>query len=242
MLIRRTIGIVVLLVLLGGVVYGLREAERRVFGGGSSPGAEVTVTIPKGSSTAAIGAILEKAKVVDSASRFELEAFSETGLQAGTYVLHVNDGYDRAIAALKAGPPIRPTKQLLIPEGLAARDVAELTPKVGLKGADYEAAAKAAKPPAGFLTKDEKAATIEGFLFPATYDVPQPPSGTELVDQQLARVRVELRPGRHDEGEDEEPHAVRRAQDRVADRARGGVSRATAARSPPSSTTGSRPR
>jgi UPF0755 protein len=186
MLIRRTIGVVVLLLLLGGVVYGLREAERRVFGGGSSPGAEVTVTIPKGSSTAAIGAILEKAKVVDSASRFELEAFSETGLQAGTYVLHKNDGYDRAIAALKAGPPIRPTKQLLIPEGLAARDVAELTPKVGLKGADYEAAAKVAKPPAGFLTKDEKAATIEGFLFPATYDVPQPPSGTELVDQQLA--------------------------------------------------------
>ena len=30
------------------------------------------------------------------------------------------------------------------------------------------------------------AASMEGFLFPATYDVSQPPSGTEVVDQQLA--------------------------------------------------------
>ena len=186
MLIRRTLGVLVLLGLLGAIMLGLREAERRVFGGGSSPGTAVTVTIPKGSGTAAIGKILEQAKVIDSASRFELEAFSETGLQAGTYTLHVNDGYDRAIAAFKAGPPIRPTKELLVPEGLAARDVAELTPKVGLPGADYEAAVRRAMPPAGFLSKVEKAASIEGFLFPATYDVSQPPSGTELVDQQLA--------------------------------------------------------
>ena len=185
MLIRRTVGVILLLALLGGLVYGLREAERRVFGGGSSPGKAVTVTIPKGSSTAAVGTILAKAKVVDSASRFELEAFSETGLQAGTYTLHVNDGYDRAIAALKAGPPVRPTKQLLITEGLAIRDMAALTPKVGLKSADYDAAVKRAKPPAGFLAKGEKADTMEGFLFPATYDVQQPPSGDELVEQQL---------------------------------------------------------
>jgi UPF0755 protein len=186
MLIRRAVGVIVLLGLLGALVLGLREAERRVFGGGSSPGAEVTVTIPKGSGTAAIGTILEKAKVIDSASRFELEAFSETGLQAGTYVLHVNDGYKRAIAALKAGPPVRPTKQLLIPEGLAARDIAELTPKIGLKAADYDAAVRQAKPPAGFLAKGEQAASMEGFLFPATYDVAQPPTGADLVDQQLA--------------------------------------------------------
>jgi UPF0755 protein len=186
MLIRRAVGVVVLLALLGGVVYGLRAAERRVFGGGSSPGAAVTVTIPRGSSTAAIGAILAKAKIVDSASRFELEAFSETGLQAGTYVLHVNDGYKRAIAALKAGPPARATKRLLIREGLAVRDIAQLTPKIGLSGAAYDAAVKRAKPPAGFLVQGEKAASMEGFLFPATYDVLQPPSGTELVDQQLA--------------------------------------------------------
>lgn len=185
MILRRVVGVVVLLALLAGVVFGLREAESRVFGGGGEPGAEVTVTIPRGSSVNQIGEILEQANVIDSASRFELEAFSETGLQAGTYVLHVNDGYDRAIAALQAGPPARDTKQLLVPEGLAARDVAQLTPEVGLDGAEYEAAVKDATPPEGFLAKGEKAATMEGFLFPATYDVAQPPTGTEFVDQQL---------------------------------------------------------
>ncbi len=185
MLIRRSIGVLVLLGLLGALVLGLREAERRVFGGGSKPGAEVTVTIPKGASITDIGTILAKAKVVDSASRFELEAFGASGMQPGTYVLHVHDGYDRAIAALEAGPPARPTEKLLIPEGLAARDIAELTPKVGLPGADYEAAVKRAKPPEGFLQSGEKAPTMEGFLFPATYDVQQPPTGDELVAQQL---------------------------------------------------------
>jgi UPF0755 protein len=185
MLIRRVLGVVALLGLLALLVVGLREVEDRVFGGSSAPGAEVTVTIPQGSSTAAIGMILEKAKVIDSASRFELEAFSETGLQAGTYVLHQHDGYARAIAALKAGPPVRPTKELLIPEGLAVRDIAQLTPKVGLKAAAYDAAVKQAKPPAGFLAKGEQAASMEGFLFPATYDVAQPPTGAALVEQQL---------------------------------------------------------
>ena len=106
-------------------------------------------------------------------------------MQPGTYVLRVHDGYNRAIAALEAGPPPRPTKKLVIPEGLAARDIAALTPKVGLSGADYEAAVKRAKPPDGFLKAGEKAPTLEGFLFPATYDVQQPPTGDELVAQQL---------------------------------------------------------
>jgi uncharacterized YceG family protein len=186
MLIRRGVGVLVLLGVLALLVLGLREAEHRVFGGGSSPGAEVTVTIPRGASIGEIGTILAKAKVVDSASRFELEAFGSSGLQPGTYVLRVHDGYDRAITALEAGPPPRPTKKLVIPEGLAARDIAQLTPKVGLSGADYEAAVKRAKPPEGFLQGSEKAATMEGFLFPATYDVQQPPTGDELVGQQLA--------------------------------------------------------
>jgi len=186
MLIRRTLGVLVLLGLLGALVLGLREAEHKVFGGGSSPGAKVTVTIPKGASVTAIGEILAKAKVVDSASRFELEAFNATAMQPGTYVLREHDGYSRAILALEAGPPPRPTKKLLIPEGLAERDIAALTPKVGLSGAAYEAAVKRAKPPAGFLQAGEKAPTLEGFLFPATYDVQQPPTGDEFVAQQLA--------------------------------------------------------
>ena len=79
MLIRRTLGVLVLLGLLGLIVLGLREAERRIFDSGSSPGADVTVTIPQGASVSEIGAILARAKVVDSASRFELEAFGATG-------------------------------------------------------------------------------------------------------------------------------------------------------------------
>ncbi len=114
-----------------------------------------------------------------------MEAFGTPGLLPGTYVLATNLGYDRAIDALQVGPPIRPTAKLLITEGLAVREMGPLAAEVGVPADDYAAAVERASPPAEFLAAGEKAATMEGFLFPATYDVPQPPTADELVAQQL---------------------------------------------------------
>ena len=184
MIVRRIVGVVVALLVLAAIAFGLWKVDQALFGG-SSPGAAVTVVIPEGAGVPEIAGILAKAGVVSSAADFELHELGQSGLRAGTYTIRRNEGYGRIVAILLAGPAERPTKRLVVPEGLAVRDIARLTPRVGLPSAAFDRAAKQAVPPKGFLAAGEKAATIEGFLFPATYDVAQPPTGAELVAQQL---------------------------------------------------------
>ncbi len=127
MALRRTIGALVMLVLLGVIGYGMVRIDRAVFGSDGGP----TTSTPTGTTQT------------------------------------------------------RPKKRLLLIEGLAVRDIVRKVGKVGIAGAGYAAAATHATPPTGFLGPGERAATIEGFLFPATYDVPQPSTGANLVAQQL---------------------------------------------------------
>jgi UPF0755 protein len=77
------------------------------------------------------------------------------------------------------------TKTLLIPEGYDIRDIEHAIAKVGISPAAYQAALKQASVPANFLVGGEKAATLEGFLFPATYQIALPASADDLVQQQL---------------------------------------------------------
>ena len=83
-----------------------------------------------------------------------------------------------------------PTKKLLLIEGLAIRDIARKVPAVGLDATAYLDAVRRASPPSGFLTASEHPATVEGFLFPATYDVEQPPAAGDFVQQQLDAFSV----------------------------------------------------
>jgi uncharacterized YceG family protein len=67
-----------------------------------------------------------------------------------------------------------------------AREKRGVTPKLTEKA--YLAAAAKARPPKPFLT-DWAKGSIEGFLFPASYEFSQFTSGKELVDDQLAAFR-----------------------------------------------------
>ena len=82
------------------------------------------------------------------------------------------------------------TVKLVVPEGFAIRDTARRVRRVGIAPAAYLRAARAARPPTGFLVKGERAPTAEGFLFPATYDVAWPATATALVRQQLAAFQT----------------------------------------------------
>jgi UPF0755 protein len=180
--------------------------DRQMFGSSDTAGSvgpAVTVTIPYGTSIDRIGQILASARIVGSADEFVLRVYGDTGLKAGTYQLRENESYDAVIAALHHGPPPAPVKKLVIPEGFAIRDIARVTNRVGISQAAYLSALSKAVAPAGFLTGTEHAASLEGFLFPATYDVAQPADAVTLVHQQLvafdaAFASVDTRyPARH---------------------------------------------
>jgi uncharacterized YceG family protein len=84
-------------------------------------------------------------------------------------------------------PPPKPiaTVKLVVPEGFAIRDIARRVPTIGIPRKTYLAAVAAAHPPAGYKATGKERLGMEGFLFPATYELAKPPSAKLLVSEQL---------------------------------------------------------
>jgi uncharacterized YceG family protein len=88
-------------------------------------------------------------------------------------------------APVQKGERTLKTVDVLIPEGLARTDMAKIAEDAGLKG-DYEK--ETAKAPKQFDLEKLGApadASLEGFLFPATYDVEKGAPVSDLVGKQL---------------------------------------------------------
>ena len=220
---RVVIGGLVLLVVLA---VGLFALDRVLFGGPSGPpGAAVVVKIPEGASVEHIGDILDGAGVVGNGRRWALDVRLHgdgDDLRAGTYTLRQNERYGIILSTLRAGPAVLPTVRLTIPEGHALRDIArDDAPRAGISPAAYRRAARRAHPPAGYRATGKERLTIEGFLFPATYTLTKPVSATRLVQQQLTAFQRCRGEGRLPSRREEEPDALRRADHRLDDRARG---------------------
>ena len=112
------------------------------------------------------------------------------------------------------------TSDLTIPEGLDRQQIAGVAKKAKLKG-NYEKASKSFK---GFDPGKYGAGNppnLEGFLFPATYELPDKATrqGSRLAPAR--RVQGQHRRGRPLQREVAESQRLRRAQDRLDDRARG---------------------
>jgi hypothetical protein len=77
-----------------------------------------------------------------------------------------------------------PTRTIVIPEGYDRRQIAAIAKQNGVSG-DYLKASESAKGfnPAKYGAQDPP--SLEGFLFPATYDLPRHPSADDLVVRQL---------------------------------------------------------
>jgi len=100
-------------------------------------------------------------------------------------------------APTTTGPPPKPVLRIIFPEGFTIDDMAkrisavnkiaeekrQITPK--LEPRQYLRIAKAkSAPPQGFEYK-KRVASLEGFLFPATYDFTEDTTTGQLVDKQL---------------------------------------------------------
>jgi cell division protein YceG involved in septum cleavage len=84
------------------------------------------------------------------------------------------------------GPATLKTQEVTIPEGYTRSQIGEVAKDAGLQG-DYEKAT--ARAPKGFdiaKTGAPKDASLEGFLFPATYELEKGASVEDLVEDQLA--------------------------------------------------------
>jgi UPF0755 protein len=152
----------------------------------------VIVVIPKGSSASAIGSILARDGVVSSGFFFDMRALVEGKrgeLHSGRFLLRHGESYAAAIAALSKPPPVTIPVKLVIPEGETRLQIAELAAADGLTGS-YTAASKRSS----LLNPVDYGApkgtpNLEGFLFPATYDMKAGAPVSQLVSEQLTAFR-----------------------------------------------------
>jgi UPF0755 protein len=152
----------------------------------------VTVSIPRSSGVGDIGSLLEKRGVISSSFFFGARATlagKRGDLKPGHYTLKRDMSYGEVIDVLSKGPTPHVLKvvNVLIPEGRSRREIAASLK--GLQG-DYLAATKRPPPP-GYGAKG--AADLEGFLFPATYQLRRGANVKELVAKQLQAFRQRFR-------------------------------------------------
>jgi peptidoglycan lytic transglycosylase G len=152
----------------------------------------VAVTIPRGAGANQIGDILESKGVVDSGFFFSMRtrlSGKRGSLRSGRFVLRRNMPYGAAIDALTKAPASAPTINVTIPEGLSIREIAPRVRQAGLTG-DYIAASRRSPlvNPRRYGAPSSTS-TLEGFLFPATYQLRPRASVYRLVADQLKAFR-----------------------------------------------------
>jgi peptidoglycan lytic transglycosylase G len=157
-------------------------------------GDRVRVTIPKQAGVSQIGDVLDDAGVVQSSTLFSLRArlAGHSGdLKPGAYTLREGMSYGDVLDILVEGPA-KDVVQLTIPEGLSRREITPLAGRAGVRGNYVSASGNGALLPYREYGLKSPPASLEGFLFPATYELRRGSSAALLVDRQLAAFRQNL--------------------------------------------------
>jgi UPF0755 protein len=182
---RRTLlFLLVPLVLAAGYVYFALYAPYQGFGGDG-----VYVDIPHGASQRTIARLLAENGVVRSRTAFELlcRVNKRRTLEAGEYF------FNQPVTALAVYDAIANgrvfVKEFVIPEGFTMFDIADLAAQQGFLTRDDFLAA--ARDPSPIRDLAPNAPSLEGFLFPATYEFPRHMTGTEMTAALVRKFRQE---------------------------------------------------
>jgi UPF0755 protein len=151
---------------------------------GDGEGDSMRVVVPRGSTLGDIADLLERDGVVASAGFFELRARIEgrSGeLKPGPYSFQENMSYDAVLDRLRKG--VAPdVVTVTVPEGRSRREVAPLVD--GLDGNYLRATRRSPLlDPRDYRAR--RARSLEGFLFPATYELKKGQGVSRLVERQL---------------------------------------------------------
>lgn len=185
---RRVVALVVILGFAAIVVLGFRLVRGSGEDAFSGPGTgTATVVIEPGDSLRVMGEKLVAAGVVSSADDFvEAAAAQEQSstIGPGRYTLRQQMGAPEAVALL-LDPASHLTAKVVLPEGLRLRQSLRAAAEgTGIPLDDFKAVVKE---PEELGLPDWAKGKVEGFLFPATYQVPDGSTATEVLQQFTAR-------------------------------------------------------
>ncbi len=152
----------------------------------------VTVVVPPHSSASQVGDLLARDGVVSSAFFFEVRATlagERSDLRSGTYHMQQDMTYGDALTLLTTPPPAAKVSELTISEGRTRREINALLRSQGFHGS-YLATTRRSP----LLNPRQYGApagtpSLEGFLFPSTYQLRDPIRIGDLVADQLRTFR-----------------------------------------------------
>ena len=177
------------LVLAAALIWFLIELFQPFHGSGHG---SVTVTIPPHSSSSTVGDILERDGVVASSVFFDIRATlaGDRGeLRAGTYRMKLDMSYAAALKLLTTPPPpVKTTGVTIVPGSTRAQISARLHAEQ--VSGSYVAATRHSRllDPVAYGAP-RRTPSLEGFLFPDTYQLRVPVSISALVADQLTTFK-----------------------------------------------------
>jgi uncharacterized YceG family protein len=183
------LGLLLLGVLLAWFLVALFQPPP--FDPGDGNGKQEIVTVPAGATAGDVADLLTSHDVVSNGTLFQWRlklAGEDSKILPGRYVLAQNMSYGAAIDKLtSSGGQITVT----IPEGEDRTQIAATVKDLGLSG-DYLAASKSSNgfDPNRYGAQNPK--SLEGFLFPATYQLDPGADVDQLVSEQLQAFRENI--------------------------------------------------
>jgi UPF0755 protein len=192
---RSPLAVLVSLLVLGGLVVGIvmggqklltliNPASRDYTGQGTG---NVQIRVQDGDTLSDIGQTLVKADVIASVRPFVNAAEANknsVGIQPGVYAMRLQMS-GRAALEMLLDPQARLLSRVTLPEGLTVtKTLAKLSQQTGRPLADLQAAATNT---AALGLPAYANGSLEGFLFPATYDIEPDTAPTDILKQMVAR-------------------------------------------------------
>ena len=195
------LGVVVVLAALWmrGRIYGWVDAQITPEG---LPGDAIKLAIPQGASVNEIAGELQSEGVISNATVFRywlrcdgdvtitrfLGCDSVVAVEAGDYYLYENMDFESVRTVFEAGPLLEVFELVRIPEGLRWSEMAPrlLEENPVFERDALEAAYVLLVPQASYLPDDAGARSLEGMLFPATYDL----NADDLTDEHGFLLRM----------------------------------------------------
>jgi UPF0755 protein len=162
---------------------------------GASPHGEVTVLIPARATSSEIGDLLARDGVIRSSFFFEVRATlsgDRSALRAGVYHLEKGMSYGAVLAKLTTIPPAAKVTELTVVDGRRRAQINALLRSQHVAGS-YLAATRSS-PLLNFRAYGlhRPPPTLEGFLFPDTYQLVEPIKISDLVDDQLMTFKQQF--------------------------------------------------
>ncbi len=154
----------------------------------------IAVVIAPGATAGEIADELASQGVIDSAFFFNIRSRisgKRGDLKAGRFTLQRDMSYAAALDALTQNPAAAPTVKVTIPEGRSIAETAAIVRQTALSGSYLKAAHRNPREVKGFKNYGvpRGTRTLEGFLFPATYELKRKSTARDLAAQQLATFK-----------------------------------------------------